>query len=228
MGCGGSNSAEIRINEINQNSFKDLGFNLKESLVLFFSKNTSLNINIGLYSDIIYSKKKGLEKIIKYKKEKFFIQNNKKKGINNSILKKYYELYPKYINYSSVGMDEQFSPNFLLNNNFEKIFETLGIKQDKNKINKFVICFINNKKPNNNIDELNKMKNKYKNSFYIYENTNINDEVYIPYENWAIFFNRNNVDFWIENKYITNENFDIYMNFKENSINTNNEIIENY
>ena len=229
MGCGGSNSAEIRINEINQNSFKDLGFNLKESLVLFFSKNTSLNnINIGLYSDIIYSKKKGLEKIIKYKKEKFFIQNNKKKGINNSILKKYYELYPKYINYSSVGMDEQFSPNFLLNNNFEKIFETLGIKQDKNKINKFVICSINNKKPNNNVDELNKMKNKYKNSFYIYENTNINDEVYIPYENWAIFFNRNNVDFWIENKYITNENFDIYMNFKENSINTNNEIIENY
>ena len=79
MGCGGNNSTEIKINDINWNSLHDLGINLKESLVLFLSKKNITNINIGIYLDIIYSKKKGNEKIIKCKNEKFFLKNDKKK-----------------------------------------------------------------------------------------------------------------------------------------------------
>ncbi len=133
MGCGGNNSTEIKINDINWNSLHDLGINLKESLVLFLSKKNITNINIGIYLDIIYSKKKGNEKIIKCKNEKFFLKNDKKKVVNNTLIKKYYEIYPHYINYSSVGTDEKFSPNFLLNNNFEKVFESLKIKVGKKK-----------------------------------------------------------------------------------------------
>ena len=189
MGCGETNSMDGRIQEIHSNSLHELGISLKDSLVLFFAKKNSLNINIGIYSDIIYTKKKGSEKVVKYKNKKFFLKNNKKKVINNSIIKKYYEIYPHYINYSSVGTYDKFSPNFLLNNNFEKIFETFGIKSDKNKDDKFAICFINNISNNViNLNELNEIKKKYENNFFIYINKNINDDAYIPYENFTIFF----------------------------------------
>ena len=229
MGCGGNNSMEIKINDISGYSLQELGINLKESLVLFFSKKNFLNINIGIYSDIIYKKKKGNEKIIKYKNEKFFFKKNKKKVINSNLVKKYFEIYPHYINYSSVGNDEKFSPNFLLNNNFHKIQETFGVKIDKNNESKFAIYFLNKKSENNEyLDELNKIKKKYEKFFFVYENKKIEYEVYIPYKNYIIFFKGNNVDFWIENKYINNDNFELFLNYEENSINTNNEIIENY
>ena len=141
MGCG-SNNSEITITDINGNNLQEIGINLKESLVLFFSRHNSSSVNIGIYSDIIYIKKKGREKIIKCKNEKFFLESDKKKVINNSILKKYYELYPQNFKYSSVGIEEKFSPNYLLNHNFEKVFETLGIKFDKINENKFAICFL--------------------------------------------------------------------------------------
>ena len=228
MGCGSNSSMEIIITEINENNLKKLGFNLKESLLLFFTKKISTNINIGIFSDIIYKKKKGFLKVIKYKNEKFFFKNHRKK-INNSSLKKYYELYPQYIKYSSVGIDDKFSPNFLLNNNFEKIFESFGIKPDNSNENKKAISFINIKNINsNNLDILDKIRNKYPKSFYIYKNKNINDDIYIPYENWTIFFKGYDVDFWVENKYLAENNFDLFMNFKEKSINENCEIIENY
>ena len=79
MGCGETNSMDGRIQEIHSNSLHELGISLKDSLVLFFAKKNSLNINIGIYSDIIYTKKKGNEKIIKYKSKKFFLKNSKKK-----------------------------------------------------------------------------------------------------------------------------------------------------
>ena len=229
MGCGGNMSMEIKINDINGYSLQELGINLKESLVLFFSKKNLLSINIGIFSDTIYKKKKGNEKIIKYKNEKFFLKNNKKKVLNGNLLKKYFEIYPRYIHYSSVGNDDKFSPNFLLNNNFEKIFKTLKIKIEKNTENKFAICFINKKSENNdNLERLNKIKKKFENFFFIYENNNFDDEVYIPYEKYIIFFKGNNVDFWIENSLVNDDNFDLFLNYQENSINTNNEIIENY
>ena len=229
MGCGGTNLIEGKIQEIHSNSLYELGINLKDSLVLYFSKKNSLNINIGIYTDIIYSKKKGSEKVVKYKNKKFFLKNNKKKVINNSIIKRYYEIYPHYINYSSVGIDDKFSPNFLLNNNFEKIFEIFGIKNNKNKENKFAICFINNISNNIiNLNELNEIKKKFENKFFIYINKNINDDEYIPYENFTIFFKGNEVDYWVENNLLNIDNFDLFMNYKQNSINTNIEIIENY
>ena len=229
MGCGGTNLIEGKIQEIHSNSLYELGINLKDSLVLYFSKKNSLNINIGIYSDIIYTKKKGSEKVVKYKNKKFFLKNNKKKVINNSIIKRYYEIYPHYINYSSVGTDDKFSPNFLLNNNFEKIFEIFGIKNNKNKENKFAICFINNISNNIiNLNELNEIKKKFENKFFIYINKNINDDEYIPYENFTIFFKGNEVDYWVENNLLNIDNFDLFMNYKQNSINTNIEIIENY
>lgn len=80
MGCGSNNAGEIKIRSLDENELQDIGISLKESLFLYFSKNNSLNINIGLYTDIIYTKKKGSEKIFKIKNEKFFLKNNKKKG----------------------------------------------------------------------------------------------------------------------------------------------------
>ena len=135
MGCGNNNTAEIRIRELEGYDLNQLGINLKESLILFFSKKNSLDVNIGIYTDITYIKKKGCEKIIKYKNEKFFLKSNKKKVINGSLLKRYYELYPHFINHSSVGIDDKLSPNFLLNKNFGKLFESLDIKLDKNNEN---------------------------------------------------------------------------------------------
>ena len=224
MGCG-SNNSEITITDINGNNLQEIGINLKESLVLFFSRHNSSSVNIGIYSDIIYIKKKGREKIIKCKNEKFFLESDKKKVINNSILKKYYELYPQNFKYSSVGIEEKFSPNYLLNHNFEKVFETLGIKFDKINENKFAICFQKKGITNENFSEI---KNMHTNCFYIYKNKNINDEVFIPYENYILFFKGKNIDFWLENKFITKDNFNSFLNYKENNNNTIKEIIENY
>ena len=229
MGCGGNKSTEIKINDINWNSLHDLGINLKESLVLFLSKKNITNINIGIYLDIIYSKKKGNEKIIKCKNEKFFLKNDKKKVVNNTLIKKYYEIYPHYINYSSVGTDEKFSPNFLLNNNFEKVFESLKIKVGKKNENKFAICFIDTKSDKNkNMDNFNEIKRNHEQNFFIYEIKNVNDDVYIPYENFIIFFKGCDVNFWVESNYVKNDNFDLFLSYKEDSINTNLETIENY
>ena len=229
MGCGGNNSTEIKINDINWNSLHDLGINLKESLVLFLSKKNITNININIYLDIIYSKKKKNEKIIKSKNEKFFLKNDKKKVVNNTLIKKYYEIYPHYINYSSVGTDEKFSPNFLLNNNFEKVFESLKIKVGKKNENKIAICFIDTKSDKNkNMDNFNEIKRNHEQNFFIYEIKNVNDDVYIPYENFIIFFKGCDVNFWVENNYVKNDNFDLFLNYKEDSINTNLETIENY
>ena len=228
MGCGSNNAGEIKIRSLDENVLQDIGISLKESLFLYFSKNNSLNINIGLYTDIIYTKKKGSEKIFKIKNEKFFLKNNKKKVINNNILKKYYALYPKFIKNSSVDTDDKFSQNFLLNNNFDKIFETLGIKLDKNKDNKFAICFLNNNIKNDILTDMNNIKNRYENNFFIYLNKNVNDEAYIPYENYILFFKGNDVDFWIENKLLNIDNFNLFMNHEEYSFNKNIEIIQNY
>ena len=111
MGCGNSNTNSPKITSITANNLHEIGLDLKDSLILFFSKKT-LNVNIGIYTDLIYHKKKSSDKIIKYKNKKFFLKNSKKKVINNSIIKKYYEIYPKNIKYSSIGIDDKFSPNF--------------------------------------------------------------------------------------------------------------------
>ena len=225
MGCGSYNATEVKIIELEGYNLNRLGINLKESLALYFSKKNSSDINIGIYTDVTYIKKKGCEKIIKYKNEKFFLKNTKKKVINGSLLKKYFQLYPHFIKYSSVGIDDKLSPNFLLNKNFEKVFESVGINLDKNNDIKFSICFINiNSKIN---EEFNQLKNNYPNNFYIYINRNINDETY-TYENYTLFFKGNEIDFWVENKYINNDNYDLYLNYNENSINNINEIIDNY
>ena len=224
MGCG-SNNSEITITDINANNLQEIGIDLKESLVLFFSKQNSSTVNVGIYSEIIYFKKKGREKIIKYKNEKFFLEGDKKKTINSNIIKKYYELYPQNFKYSSVGIYEKFSPNYLLNHNFQKVFETLGIKFDKINENKFAICFQNTELTNDNFLEI---KNIHRNTFYIYKNKNINDQANIPYENYTLFFKGKNIDFWVENKFINKYNFTSFLNYKENNTNTIKEIIENY
>ena len=226
MGCGNNNATEIRIRELEGYDLNQLGINLKESLILFFSKKNSLDVNIGIYTDITYIKKKGCEKIIKYKNEKFFLKSNKKKVINGSLLKRYYELYPHFINHSSVGIDDKLSPNFLLNKNFGKLFESLDIKLDKNNDNKFSICFINNNDKIN--DELNQIKNKYPNELFIYRNKSINDYIYTPYENYTIFFKGKEIEFWVENKYINQDNFELYLNYNENSVNDINEKKKKY
>ena len=100
MGCGSYNATEVKIIELEGYNLNRLGINLKESLALYFSKKNSSDINIGIYADVTYIKKKGCEKIIKYKNEKFFLKNTKKKVINGSLLKKYFQLYPHFIKYS--------------------------------------------------------------------------------------------------------------------------------
>ena len=227
MGCGSYNATEVRIREMEGYSLNELGINLKESLVLYFSKKNYSDINIGIYTDVTYIKKKRCEKIIKYKNEKFFLKSNKKKVLNGNLLKKYYQLYPHFIKYSSVDIDDKLSPNFLLNKNFEKIFESVGIKYNKNNEIKFAICFLNNNDKIN--EEINLIKNKYPNNFYIYKNKQINDDIFTPYFNYTIFFKENYIEFWVENKYITKDNFDMYLNYNENiEFNNINEIIENY
>ena len=240
MGCAGIDVTDGGLRELDGKNIQNLDLDLKNTLILYLSPKIPKYIKIGIYVDTIYHKKRGLEKIIKYTKTKFFIQNNSKKSFNSEpILKRFLEKFPQFIKNDDISKNNNnvFSPNNILNDNYTILFKSLNI-QINNK-NNFAICFINDKENDSNlISKLNSLKDNFENNFYIYKIKNSSD-IYSQNEQYTFFFRENKINFWVENDCYNNNCFNSllnYNNLQNNIINNsfdsisilNNESIKNY
>ena len=200
MGCAGIDVTDGGLRELDGKNIQNLDLDLKNTLILYLSPKIPKYIKIGIYVDTIYHKKRGLEKIIKYTKTKFFIQNNSKKSFNSEpILKRFLEKFPQFIKNDDISKNNNnvFSPNNILNDNYTILFKSLNI-QINNK-NNFAICFINDKENDSNlISKLNSLKDNFENNFYIYKIKNSSD-IYSQNEQYTFFFRENKINFWVEN-----------------------------
>ena len=240
MGCAGVDVRDGGLKELDGQSLQNMDLDLKNSLILYLSPKIPKYIKIGIYVDTIYHKKKGLGKIIKYTKTKFFIQNESKKSFNSeSILRQFLEKFPQFIKNDDISKNKNsvFSPNYILNNNYISLFKSLNI--NTNNKNNFAICFIDDKENDLNlISKLNALKDNFENNFFIYKIKNKLD-VYSQNEQYTLFFRENKINFWVENDCYNNNNFNSLLKFNnlENNINNNlnnavpilnNESIKNY
>ena len=223
MGCVGVEIRESGLKELDGQNLKNMDLDLKNSLILYLSPKIPKYIKIGVYVDTIYHKKRGLDKIIKYSKSKFFIKNESNKSFNHElILTQFLEKFPQFIKNDDISnnINNGFSPKNILNENYTNLFKSLNIKiTDKNN---FAICFINEKENDSNlIIKLNSIKDKFDNNFYIYKIKNITDK-YLKFEQYTLFFNANKINFWVENDCYNNNCFNSLLNYNKIHTNVNN------
>ena len=169
MGCAGIEVRESGLKDIDGQNLQNMDLDLKNILILYLFPKLPKNIKIGIYVDTIYHKKKGLNKIIKYSKSKFFLKNNSNKSFNpEAILKQFLEKFPQFIKNDDISNNNVFSPKNILDNNYTNLFKSLDI-ETTNKIN-LAICFINEKENDSNLVlKLNAIKEKFEKNFYIYK-----------------------------------------------------------
>ena len=232
MGCAGIDVREAGLRELDGQSLQNMDLDLKNSLILCLSPKIPKYIKIGIYVDIIYHKKKGIEKIIKYIKTKFFMQNESKKAFNSdAILAEFLEKFPRFKNNDDISKTNIniFSPNNILNYDYTNLFKSLNIQIDSKNNNNFAICFINNKENDLNIlSKINSLKDNFENNFYIYK---IKDKLdkYSQIEGYSLFFKENKINFWVENDCYNINCFNSllnYNNFPDNiNSNSNNEVV---
>ena len=211
MGCAGIEVRESGLKDIDGQNLQNMDLDLKNILILYLFPKLPKNIKIGIYVDTIYHKKKGLNKIIKYSKSKFFLKNNSNKSFNPEvILKQFLEKFPQFIKNDDISNNNVFSPKNILDNNYTNLFKSLDI-ETTNKIN-LAICFINEKENDSNLVlKLNAIKEKFEKNFYIYKIQNSSDK-YGQYEQYTLFFRENKVNFWVENDYYNSNCFNSLLN----------------
>ena len=238
MGCTGMDVKETGL-EKGQN-LQNMDLDLKNSLILYLSPKIPKHIKIGIYADITYHKKKGLEKIIKYVKTKFFIRNDIKKSFNHQlVLSEFLEKFPQFIKNEDIkqNINNVFSPCNILSDNYLYLFKSLNIPTNE-KIN-FEICFIKvNDNDSNLLSKLNSIKEKFDKNFYIYNIKN-NEDKYLKYEQYTFFFRENKINYWVENDCYNSNCFESLLNYYkfQNDLNNKsnnsfsamkNELIQNY
>ena len=223
MGCGGVEVRESGLKELDVQNIQNMDLDLKNSLILYLSPKIPKYIKIGIYIDTIYHKKRGLDKIIKYSKSKFFIKNESNKNFNHDlILKQFLEKFPQFIKNDDISKNIKngFSPKNILNENYTNLFKSLNIKEI-DKIN-FAICFINEKENDSNLlQKLNSIKDKFNNNFYVYKIKNISDK-YSQFEQYTLFFRTNKINFWVENDCYNSNCFNSLLNHNKIYTNGNN------
>lgn len=216
MGCAGIDVKETGLKNIDGLNLQNINLNLKESLILYLSPKIPKNTKIGIYVDTVFHKKKGLEKVIKYTKRKFFIKNDTKKSFNyNIILENFLEKFPQFIKYNDVSHNTNyiFSPGKLLNDNFNNLFTSLNI--ETNNKTPFAICFMNEREKDSTIlTKINLIKEKFENNFYVYKINNKKDK-YSQYEQYTLFFHENKINYWIENDCYNNSCFNFLLNYNK-------------
>ena len=216
MGCGAIDVKELGLKDLELSDIQNMNLDLKNSLIYYVSPKIPKFAKLGLYIETIYYKKRGLEKVIKYSKKKFFIINDTKKSFNDDLLiTKFLEKFPQFIkNYDdSKNLNAAFSPNNLLTDNYSKLFESLNI--EVNNKNNFAICFINEKdKEENILSKLNLIKEKFEKNFYIYKIKSKEDK-YAKNEQYTLFFRENKINFWLENDLYNNNCFDFLLNYNQ-------------
>ena len=221
MGCSGIDTKETGLDGKNL-QIDDI--DLKNSLILYLSPKIPLNIKIGIYVDTVLIKKKGLEKIIKYNRRKFFIKNDSKKSYNpKPLLKDFLEKFPQFSRNDDISKNKNnnFSPNYLLNEKFNNLFSSLKINTS-NKV-PFAICFINEKENDSNLlTKINLIKDKFENNFFIYKIKQLSD-IYSSCVQYTLFFRENKINFWLENDSYNNSYFNFLLNYnqKQNILETN-------
>ena len=226
MGCGAIDVKELGLKDLELSSLQNMNLDLKNSLIYYISPKIPKYVKLGLYIETIYYKKRGLEKVIKYSKKKFFLINNTKKSFNDEILiKKFLEKFPLFIrNYDDLkNSNAAFSPNKLLTDNYSKLFELLNI--EVNNKNNFAICFINEKNNDENLMlKLNLIKETFEKKFYIYKIKSKEDK-YVKNEQYTLFFQENKINFWLENDLYNINCFDFLLNYNQlqNKIKDSNE-----
>ena len=178
MGCGGVEVRDFGLRVQDLSNIQNMNLDLKNSLIYYISPKIPKYIKIGIYVDTIYQKKRGLEKIIKYKKAKFFLHNDSKKSFNSEILvNKFLENFPQFSKNDDISKNPNniFSPNSILNDNYSSLFKLLNI--ETNNKNNFAICFINEKEIDSNLlNKLKIIKEKFDENFYIYKIENKEDK----------------------------------------------------
>ena len=211
------------LTDLSPEGVKHINLTLKDSLIMYLSPKISKNVKIGIYTDTVFHKKKGLEKIIKYTKKKFFIKNDSQKAINYNLeLENFLEKFPQFIKYNdmSKNSNNNFSPNVVLNGNFTDLFNSLQIKAtDKTP---FAICFIREKEISTFIlEKINLIKDKFNNNFYIYTIKKESDK-YAQYEQYTLFFKEKKINYWIENDCYDDTCFNDLLNYNTLKNNENN------
>ena len=216
MGCGGVEVRDFGLRVQDLSNIQNMNLDLKNSLIYYISPKIPKYIKIGIYVDTIYQKKRGLEKIIKYKKAKFFLHNDSKKSFNSEILvNKFLENFPQFSKNDDIPKNPNniFSPNSILNDNYSSLFKLLNI--ETNNKNNFAICFINEKEIDSNLlNKLKIIKEKFDENFYIYKIENKEDK-YSKNEHYTLFFRENKINFWLENDLYNHNCFNILLNYNK-------------
>ena len=216
MGCGGVEVRDSGLRLQDLSNKQNMNLDLKNSLIYYISPKIPKYIKIGIYVDTIYQKKRGLEKIIKYKKAKFFLHNDSKKSFNSEILvNKFLENFPQFSKNDDIPKNPNniFSPNSILNDNYSSLFKLLNI--ETNNKNNFAICFINEKEIDSNLlNKLKIIKEKFDENFYIYKIENKEDK-YSKNEHYTLFFRENKINFWLENDLYNHNCFNILLNYNK-------------
>ena len=168
MGCSGIDVRESELKFLNVQKLEEMDLDLKNSLILYLSPKIPKYVKIGIYVDTIYHKKRGLDKVIKYSKSKFFIKNESNRAFNHQlILNQFLTKFPQFIKNDDISnnINNEFSPKKILNGNYTNLFKSLNITITDNN---FAICFINEKENNSNLlIKLKSIKDNFKQNFYI-------------------------------------------------------------
>ena len=229
MGCSGHSLMEPgTVITIYNNSFKCFENNVYNNITSYLSNKNTNNIHIGIYSSIIYEKRKYWKNAIKTEQKKIFTKPiNAKFPINpavvSQIMADFFITYPQYIKYDDLINENPayFTPSDLFNKSFSSLFKKLNIDSHNSKTS-IAICFINNNFQNNENEKFNSIKQKFPKNFYLYEINNNYDE-FSSYDQYTLFFKEGNIHYWLPNDFYSLNNFNKLMSFNQKENSTTNE-----